>query len=160
MTDHRLHGEVSLDSFTERGQSEPLAALVSVAVVCAAISVYAGAATEIVPEIGSDRAVGEPAADSIWQEISEDDIYDERTSIPTSLSESALPEGYHSAVKVTVVTETGSLRTVASARFDDTGALAAVEPPQEGTERVERPVSVRLESGEIRPGRFTVVVWE
>lgn len=160
MTDYRLNRECPLDSFTNRGQSEPLAALVSVAVVCTAFSVYAGVATEIIPEIGSDRTVGDPAADSIWQEISDQDIYDERTTIPTSLSESALPEGYHSAVEVTVVTETGSRRTVGSARFDDSGEVAAIDPPQEGTERVERPVSVRLQSGEIRPGRLTVVVWE
>ena len=142
----------------ERGQSEPLAALVAVAAVCFAISLYAGTVTEIIPQTGSDRAVGESAADSIWQEISENEIYDSRTDIESALSESSLPQGYHVGVEVTVV-DGGSVVTVGSARFDETGTVTTAEPPK-GTEVTERPVSVRLPSGEIRPGRLTVEVWE
>ena len=142
----------------ERGQSEPLAALVAVAAVCFAISLYAGTVTEIIPQTGSDRAVGEPAADCIWQEISEDEIYDSRTDIESALAQSSLPQGYHVAIEVTVV-DGGSMATVGSARFDETGEVAATEPPEEA-EMIGRPVSVRLPSGEIRPGRLTVEVWE
>lgn len=142
----------------DRGQSEPLAALVSVAAVCFAVSLYAGVVTDIVPKTGSDRTVGEPAADSIWQEISENEIYDSRTDIETALTQSSLPQGYHVAIEVTVV-DGGSLATVGSAQFDETGTAAATESPEE-SEVIERPVSVRLPSGEIRPGRLTVEVWE
>lgn len=152
--------ESRTDPSAVRGQSEPFAALVSVAVVCVAVSIYAGLVTETVPKIGNDRTVGEPAADSIWQEISEKSIYDQETAIPARLSDAALPQGYHSSISVSVVTEAGSLATVGSAQFDDTGEKSAAEPPQRGVERIERPVSVRLQSGEIRPGKFTVVVWE
>ena len=142
----------------DRGQSEPLAALLSVAAVCVAVSAYAGIVADSIPKTESDRAVSEPAADSIWQEISENEIYDSSTDIESALSESSLPQGYHVGVEVTVV-DGGSVVTVGSARFDETGTVATAEPP-EGTEVTERPVSVRLPSGEIRPGRLTVEVWE
>jgi hypothetical protein len=131
---------------------------VSVAAVCFAISIYAGTVTDIVPKTGSDRAVSEPAADSIWQEISEDEIYDSRTNIETALTQSSLPQGYHVAIEVRVV-DGPSMVTVGSATFDETGRVAATEPPEEA-KVIERPVSVRLPSGEIRPGRLTVEVWE
>ncbi|MEF8936310.1 DUF7285 family protein [Halobacteriaceae archaeon SHR40] len=142
----------------DRGQTEPLAALVSVAAVCFAVSLYAGTVADILPKTGSDRAVGEPAADSIWQEISEEEIYDSRTDIESALPSSSLPQGYRVAVEVTVV-DGPSMATVGSGRFDETGTVAATEPP-EGAEVIERPVSVRLPSGEIRPGRLTVEVWK
>lgn len=143
-----------------RGQSEPLAALISVAAVCLAVSVYAGVVTDVVPNVGSDRSVAEPATDRIWQEISTDGIYDRETDVAATLSESSLPQGYHTAVELTVVTDDGSLSTVGSVRFDDSDRLSAVEVPDSGVQTVERPVSVRLRSGDVRPGRLTVEVWK
>jgi len=142
----------------QRAQSEPLAALIAAAVVCVAISVYAGYVTEILPEIGGERDVSEPAADSIWQDVSEQNVY---TGAPVeqAVDPTSLPEGYHTAVEITVVAEDGSISTVGNATFDTTGSVSTVAPPEEA-ETVERPVSVQVQSGDVRPGRLRVEVWE
>jgi len=138
-----------------RGQSEPLAALIAVAVVCAAISLYVGTLSNVVGQSGSERTVAESSMDGIWRDVSEGGVYDRNTNIGAAVSPSSVPDGYAVAVEITVVAGDGTERTVASARFGDGAAT-----PPEDAQRESRPVSVERTAGDVRPGRLVVEVWE
>jgi hypothetical protein len=143
---------------SRRGQTEPLAALVSVAAICVAISVYAGFASSLVPELGSDQRVDRATLDSVWADTSEDGIIDAGT-VPERIETETLPRGYHVAVTVTIVGEDGRLDAVDSVTFDASGSRASVEPPETAPSS-SRPVPVRVGDGDVRPGTLRVVVWD
>ena len=141
-----------------RGGTEPLAALVSVAVVCLAVSVYTGFASEVIwdpSEEQTDRAT----LDSVWSTLSENGVLDASDPVAGRLDPGALPRGHRVAVSVTVVGDDGRLDTVGAATFGTGGASADVEPPPAAAVS-DRPVPVRVGPGDVRPGRLTVVVWD
>jgi len=145
------------DNATDRGGTEPLAALVSVAAICIALSVYAGFASEVLPEPNN----GDPdkaTLESVWTALSENGILDTNSSLETELGPGALPRGHRVAVNVTIVGDDGRLRTVGDATFDTGATVTSLEPPPTAT-TADRPVPVRLDDGVVRPGRLTVVVW-
>jgi len=143
---------------TARGGTEPLAALVSVAAICIALSVYAGFASEVVPE-STDRDPDEATLERVWTALSEDGVLETNTTLDTELGPGALPRGHRVAVNVTIVGDNGYLVTVASAMFEADATAASLEPPPTAATR-DRPVPVRLDEGVVRPGRLTVVVWD
>jgi hypothetical protein len=146
------------DDPASRGGTEPLAALVSVAAICIAISVYAGFASEVV----RDSEDGEPdgaTLDSVWVAVNENGILDASESLDEQLGPETLPRGHSVAVNVTVVGDDGRLETVGNATFDANASAVSMEPPPGATVR-DRPVPVRIDDGEIRPGRLRVVVWD
>lgn len=155
----RSAGETITQSSRRRAQSEPLAALIAVTVVCAALSLYAGTVTSVLPTLGSDRAVAEPAADSIWQDISDGSAYTAQTNIPEVVDSATLPAGYYVSVEVAIVDADGSLTRVGRATFDGAGDITNSNPP-DNAERIERPVAVQVQPGDVRPGKFIVEVWE
>jgi hypothetical protein len=147
------------DECSRRSQSEPLAALVSVAAVCLVVSLSVGLLTDTIPELGNDREIADPAADSVWQDIRTDGAFDVNTTIPTTVERSSLPDGYAVAVEVQTVRDDGTIRQAGNAQFDTAGVVTDAVPP-ETAETVTRPVSVRLQPGDVRPGRLIVEVWE
>jgi hypothetical protein len=143
---------------TDRGGTEPLAALVSVAAICIALSVYAGFASEVLP--GSNNSDPTDATlDSVWTALSEDGVVEANSSIGTRLDSTVLPRGHRVAVSVTIVGEDGRLVPVVSETFDTDATAATLEEPPTATTS-DRPVPVRVGEGDIRPGRLTVVVWD
>lgn len=142
-----------------RGQSEPIAALVAVAVVCAAVSIYAGVFTTTLPTIETERDVSEAAADNIWQDVSDDGVYVHPTNLHGTIDESSLPAGYYVAVAMTYVGPDGTLENVGSVVFDGSGH-AVDKPTPEDTLIVQRAVAIRLRPGDVRPGQYTVEVWK
>lgn len=146
------------DETTDRGGTEPLAALVSVAAICVALSVYAGFASEVIPE-SSNSGPDDATLDSVWTALSEDGVLETSDALGTRLGPRALPRGHRVAVNVTVVGADGHLVTVAGATFDTDGTVTSLEPPPPAATS-NRPVPVRLGEGEVRPGRLTVVVWD
>jgi hypothetical protein len=144
---------------SERGQSEPLAALVAVSLVCLAVSSFVVLFTDTLGTTGTDRAVGEPTADTVWQQLSTDGMVESETSAEAALGPDTLPEGYNVAVTVTYVDGEGKRETVIDQTFDRSGSSTPLTVPSDA-ERVERPVTVRLGPGDKRPGRFVVEVWQ
>jgi hypothetical protein len=142
----------------DRGGTEPLAALVSVAAVCLAISVYAGFASDVVGE-QSDSEVDRATLDSVWAATSEDGILETNVSIEEQLGPETLPRGHRVAVNVTVVGDDGRLETVENATFGADARPAGLDPPPTAAVS-DRPVPVRFDEADIRPGRLTVVVWD
>lgn len=147
-----MDGDVS-----DRGQTEPIAALVAVVAVCLAVTVYTGTLATVFPTLGSDRSTEKATAERVWAAISDDAVLDRSGSLPVPVG--ALPQGYHVAIRVSLVGEDGRLAPVASAQFGPGGDRIDVEPPADG-DRIERPVAVRTRPAAVRPGRLRVVVWE
>lgn len=143
----------------ERGQSEPLAALVAVSLVCLVVSSSVVLFTGTLGTTGSDRAVAEPTADRVWNRLGTDGMVDADTSAQTALGPETLPQGYNVAVTVTYVDGEGRREAVVGQPFDRSGTPATLTVPADA-ERVERPVTVRLGPGDKRPGRFVVEVWQ
>jgi hypothetical protein len=141
----------------ERGGVEPLAALVSVAAICLAVSVYAGFASVTIAGSG-DGQVGRATVDSVWTTLAENGVVDGSTRVANRLGPATLPRGHRVAVKITVVGDDGRLESVGAATFGPDARTADLEPPPTAGES-GRPVPVRVDEGDIRPGRLTVVVW-
>jgi hypothetical protein len=145
------------DECTERGGTEPLAALVSVAAICVAVSVYAGVASEVLPD-SDDNEPDAATLDSVWTAVSDDGVLDTSGPLEARLGAEPLPRGHRVAVNVTVVGADGHLVTVAAAQFETDATVADLEPPPTAAAS-DRPVPVRIDEGDVRPGRLTVVVW-
>ena len=68
----RVRPTTTADRGFPRAQSEPLAALVAVSLVCLVVSSYVVLMTDVVETMGTERSVGEPTADAVWQDVSDD----------------------------------------------------------------------------------------
>lgn len=142
----------------QRAQSEPLAALVAVSLVCLVVSTYVVLLTDIVGTSRTERSVSEPTADAVWQEISEDGMVEIATPIREEVGPERLPQGYNVAVTVTYIDGNGQTKLIAAETFDDSGKPRDLSIP-DTAETVERAVTVRVGPGDKRPGQFTVEVW-
>lgn len=121
-----------------RAQVEPLPALVGVAVVASALSLYAGA----VPAVGptTDRLPTEPTADRVVAALGNGSVAHPGT---VDDLQSLAPDGFRLHV---------SLRTA------DRNWQTGPTPPDRAAS-AERSVPVRVGPGRVVPGRLTVVVW-
>lgn len=140
-----------------RGQTEPLAALVAVALFCLALSVYAVFVTGFVPDLGSDRKLAEVTGERIWDAVSEDGIYPAGTDLTAALSPEDLPRGFQITVTVSSLDDQGEVTERSRAHFDERGELTGTAELPEG-DVFERPVPVQHRDGDVRPGLLTVVV--
>lgn len=141
----------------ERGQTEPLAALVAVALFCLALSVYAAFVTGLVPELNSDSDLTEVTAERVWEAMSEDGVYPAGTNLSEVLDETDLPAGYHVYSNVTSLDDQGDLVETSRIQFDRAGNRTTGTGLPEG-DAFERPVPVQHGDGDVRPGTLTVVV--
>jgi len=126
----------------DRGQVEPLPALVAVAVVGLALALYAGSLGALpAPASEDDGLDAEVALGAVCERVCVGGRVD-----PARLDEglAAAPEGH----RVRIV-----LRT------DGEEWTAGPEPPAD-TPGAARTVTVRVGPAETRPGRLRVVVWE
>ncbi|SDJ19119.1 hypothetical protein SAMN05216226_10152 [Halovenus aranensis] len=147
--------ESHLQRLRARGQTEPLAALVAVALFCVALSVYAGFLTGLLPELGSDRELAEVTGERVWEVVSENGIYPAGTNLSSVLDADVFPHGRRVSVNVTYV-HRGTLTTASQASFDTTGE--SVGAVTSNGETFRRPIPVQRQSGDVRPGMLTVVV--
>lgn len=137
-----------------RGQTEPLPALVAVALFCVALSVYAGFLTGLVPELGSDRKLAEVTGERVWESVSENGMYPAGTALRSALDADVLPRGHRVTITVTYAHE-GTV-TASRASFDAAGAPVATAGLD--GETFSRPIPVQRRKGDVRPGTLTVVV--
>lgn len=151
-----------MTSISHRAQVEPLAALVSVAALCVALSVYAGVTTTLLDRSGTDRDVATPALDSAWISLQSNGVIKPtRTPFQDAIDTQTLPQGRYIRVSVTVVTDSGRLKTIDNVTITPRGTIETTDRTQAPAEATiaERPVPVRVDSGDVRPGRLTVEVW-
>lgn len=146
----------------KRGGTEPLVALVSVAAICVAVSVYAGfASVTIGAAEDGELDVEQATLDATWHALAEDGLIDtEVHRLETALGPETLPRGHLIHASITIVGEDGRRHTIESATFDDEARLAPGGDPPADAAVAERPVAVRLDDADVRPGRLRVVVWD
>lgn len=141
----------------ERGQTEPLAALVAVALFCLALSVYAAFVTGLVPDLQSDRQLAEVTGERVWEAVSEDGIYPADANLSATLDPTDLPRGNQVAVNVTYLGPRGYVVEASQVHFDERGTVAQMTEPPDG-DTFRRPVPIQHRAGDVRPGLLTVVV--
>lgn len=138
-----------------RAQTEPLAALAALAAVCVGLTVYAGVLADVFPT-GSDRELGEPTLERVWNDVATDGIV--RPGDLEGIDPGIAPDGY--AVRVVLVDGTGELAAVT---IDETGGRAgrardARNAPADVT-TASRPVAIERGPGDVSGGRLRVEVW-
>jgi len=170
----------------ESGQTEPLAALVAVAAMAMALSLYAGYVTDTLPG-NQQRDVAESAIDDVWNKLQDSGVYPAADDISTLYSSSSssgpgpsgLPEGYYVYINVTR-TEVGD--TEQQALFENAAGdeqhvvygpqgdpnpasvLSEVEDPDLGlpdsASTASRPIPIQRSAGDVVAGRLNVAAWE
>ncbi len=145
----------------DRGGTEPLAALVSVAAICVAISIYAGFASVTLSHTTGNSGVDRATLDTVWADVSNDGLFDSVTALESAVEPETLPRGYHARVAITRVGGDGHFVTVGEAVFDDRGRVVEtpIDPPPDSQSK-ERPIPIRIRAGDVRPGRLAVEVWD
>jgi hypothetical protein len=127
-------------SSPDRGQTEPLAALVAVVALASGLSLYVGAFDSTVATLTADSEITPTAADGLTREASSFGTV--QPPIDDAVAD-ARPDGYRM-----------------SATLRAGGSTWTGGPPrQEGADCVDRLVSVRTAPGRVRPGRLEVCVW-
>ena len=155
----------------DRGQTEPLAALVAIAVVCIGVTMYAGYVTTVVPG-SSDRDPAEAALEQVWTAIGPTGIFDESDrglegmagSSANSLELGTLPEGFTVSVAIYVTGDDGTTERVSGVVVGPHGTKVAnaIDSPA-SAQRASRPIAVQLDRdplGKIRGGQLVVEVWQ
>jgi len=149
-----------MNRLSSRGQTEPLAALVAVAAVCFAFTLYTGVVTDTLSALGSDRDTTDATTERVWDAIDHDGVFDNSTvDIQHDIEQATLPQGQYVSINVTHVGDDGRLVSIDGGQFDPQGDPIEVEPPP-SAETFERSIPIRHRRGKIRPGRLVVVVWE
>ncbi|RQG96543.1 DUF7285 family protein [Natrarchaeobius chitinivorans] len=146
------------------GQTEPLAALVAIGLVCTGVVLYTGVLATLYPSTtASDPA--DATLEQVWNAVGSDGVYHE-TIDRSDLHEGVeLPDGYTVVIEVTTVTDEGRTIVVDSALVREDGSIqydrSDVERP-ETTGTASRSVGVQLEAdpaGDVRGGTLHVEVW-
>ncbi|SFC64845.1 hypothetical protein SAMN05444422_11326 [Halobiforma haloterrestris] len=148
----------------DRGQTEPLAALVAVATIGLAVGLYGGYLTGVLGET-TDRTPESVAIDRVWDDVSENGVFTaidgNDGAIRNRVRIDSLPEGKTVHVAITTVDD-GEKRVIDHARFHADGTVrdpARVGDPPADTGVATRPVPVELEPGDVRGGTLRVEVW-
>lgn len=129
-----------MPSSSDRGQTEPLAALVSVLALGIGLSLYVGVLDSTLPFLASDADMAPVAADALVAEASPFGVVHPPLGAAVA---AARPNGH--AINGTLRTESRTWRE---------------GPPRaEVADCVTRTVSVRTAPGTVRPGALEVCVW-
>lgn len=132
-------------STTERGQTEPLAALAAVLAVGIALVLYVDALS-----VASPSPTSPGVANATLYPV-QDELSDGPVAEPNRISSTrgVGPDGYRINVTLTADGRTWSAGPVPPEEVTDTRR----------TEEASRPTSVRVAPGRIEPGQLKVVVW-
>lgn len=152
----------STSETTDRGQNEPTAALIAVACMVIGVMLFAGYHYDVVNH-SSDRAVDRPALGVVYDYTTESGRFDSETRLRSQLEPSHLPRGQNIYVKVLYRDDSGALRTVDQAYFDDDGEYQSPHPAYgfpSHAQNSSRPTVIEQPSGETHGGRLHVTVWE
>ncbi|MFP9191949.1 DUF7285 family protein [Natronosalvus vescus] len=161
--------EPDANTTSERGQTEPIAALVAVATVCLALALYASALYGMFPT-STDRSVAEPTLESVQGTVAADGVYDPHaTPDPiTEIPSDRLPDGNTVTITVTTI-ERGQPVAVSTGRYvhgeyeprtpPDHPASDPPRPADNSVDEASRPIAVRESTGKVSSGTLHVEVW-
>lgn len=138
---------------SDSAQVEPLAALVAVFAVGAALTTYAGVLDATLTT--TDRNLAEPTVERVERTVSEAGVVE-----PPRLSEGvhAGPDGYRVALTLVAGDRTWHAGPTPPTRGDSSGSTTA-QTTSRAIDTAEITVSVRVGPGQIRAGRLRAEVW-
>lgn len=148
-------------SISDRGQTEPLAALIAVTFLAIGVAMYGNVIVDAIPD-GGDNDLESVTMDRVWNGVAQDGRYNASKKSVTDLEPKTFPQGKVVHVNVTYQRSDGTRAVVTDVQFDRNGQTMAVDPPED-TRSTSRPVPVSLvsdPSGTVRTGRLSVEVWE
>lgn len=152
-------------SSSSRGQTEPIAALVAIAVVILAVGVYGGYVTDALNQ-DTERNPAESVLDQVWDSAGSDGVYDESSDQLYDDDRVRTPSGYTVYIEV-VVTDPddpdGAVVDDALVHTDGTVEtdVGEDERPDE-VSTASRQISVDHSGtapGDVDSGRLRVEVW-
>lgn len=150
---------MSRSSTRSRAQTEPLAALLAVAVVSLAIAAHAGVLGSFL--LGqSERDVVDPTADRVWTDLREDGVYRWGRLNGTHVDNASLPAGRAVYVNVTRITNESARTQDAAVAWGPDGHANASAGPPDRARVTARPIPIRVANGSVTTGRLWVAVWE
>lgn len=142
-----------------RGQTEPLAALLAVAILAVALSMYGGTVVDVVSS-SSDREVGDQTLERVWEDMETDGAYNVSSKpLNKTIENESIPAGFNMVVQVKTVASDGRKVVIKEARYA-ADRDSAVEGPPDGATTTERPISIRYAPGNVTTGRLRVSAWE
>lgn len=151
---------MSRSSTCERGQTEPLAALVAVAALSVGLALYGGALEAVLPGT-AERDIADPTLDRVWAQIGSDGVYDPAgRPLTDRIDAGSMPDGY--AVRVAVTRPkagTTARQTVDEALVTRGDAGSTTDGPPASAESVRRPIPVVSGDGSVDTGTLRVMVW-
>ena len=160
---------MSSSSTRDRGQTEPIAALVGVSVLALALSLYGVVVLDVLNQ-DSDRELAGPTVDGTWMELRDDGVYDNTGgSIETKLlglDRGVFPDGHNVHIEVVYLDDDGEMTTVDEATFvwqGDAGPpweTVDDATPSPEADTAARPVPIELKPGEVQAGTLRVEVWQ
>jgi hypothetical protein len=142
-----------------RGQTEPLAALLAVAVVSLAVAAHAGVLGSVLPG-QSERTVVEATTDQVWDDIREDGVYRWGRLNASHVENTSLPAGRAVYVNVTRTTSESASRQDAAVVWGPEGEANDSSGPPERARVRSRPIPIRVANGTVTTGRLWVAVWD
>lgn len=125
---------------SDKGQTEPLAALIAVFALGVGLSLYVGVLDATLPSLTNDREIAPTAADKFLAEAQSFGSVEPPIADATA---DASPNGYRLNATIRAAGETWT----------------EGPPRRERGSCVDRSISVRTAPGQIRPGRLEVCVW-
>ncbi|MFP8952951.1 hypothetical protein ACLI4Z_08270 [Natrialbaceae archaeon A-arb3/5] len=151
-------------SSRSRGQTEPLAALVAIALVCTGVVLYAGTVSELYPGV-TDRDPADATLDGIWNSVGSDGVYHETRDRSELHQDDAVPAGYTVYVEVTTAVD-GEPELVDSILVDSDGDVqynaGGIDRPTDPA-MASRSITVQLHrdpAGDTRGGTLRVEAWQ
>jgi hypothetical protein len=147
-------------STSERGQTEPIAALVAVSAVALALSVYGVGVMQLLDQ-DSDRDIEDQTLDNVWDNIRDDGVYDASNDLENEIDpRRVLPRGYNVRV-VVLLPEDGQMEPVDSADYNTSSmAVTRSGKPPDYAQTITRPIPVQVSPGETYTGTLRVTVWD
>ncbi len=156
---------MSRSSTSDRGQTEPLAALVAVSALIAGIGLYGLYLTDTLPGT-TDRTTETTALERIADDLESDGVvraYGD--DLATDIETGTLPHGRNVYVRLTIVAD-GRKTVVGTAVFGTDGTSnsdsidgAELDGPPDEAGVAERSVAVATAPGDVRRGTLLVGVW-
>jgi hypothetical protein len=120
---------------------EPVAAVVAVLALCLALAAYGAVSAGVLPDTAKSAPVDQVLDDAVDAATTPGSV----VVSPTRLTGTVAPTGYEA-----------SLRLAAGEHSWRAGASDS--PPEAAS--ASRQVPVRVDPGQVRPGRLTVAVWQ
>lgn len=147
-------------SNSDRGQTEPIAALFAVTIIAMALSIYGAAMMDLLPG-QSERGGEHVAMEKLWQDIKDDGVYEPGTlGNPDEIERSSLGKGQNVYVNVTYL-DGGGWTEDGPYVYDHQGnQYSDVDRIPDRATVASRPISVRTDHGVIQTGQLYVAVWQ